>query len=166
MKNRHKKFSSIGNIVDPRNPFISKLRTVDQIIFHCTATKWGQECGAKKVDEMHLLRFGERSGCGYHYIINVDGSVEKGRWSDYPGAHAKNNNLDTIGIAYAGGLDKFGKQMIQGMNEAQYRTAKTLAKALLKGYNLEPKDFRGHNELPFVNKGCPCTPMEMFRSYL
>lgn len=163
---RHEQFSSIGQKIDPRDPYITKKRKINQIIFHCTATPWGQDCGAKRVDEMHIQRFGKFSGCGYHFVINVDGSVEIGRWSDYPGAHAKGYNSNTIGVAYAGGVDKFGRAMVQGLNEAQYRTAKTLARALLKGYELDVKDFVGHNELPHVNKGCPCTPMETFRSYL
>lgn len=163
---RHKKFSSLGKKVNPNSPYITKLRKIDRIVFHCTATVWGKPCGAKDIDLMHLDRFGLNSGCGYHFVVNTDGTVEKGRWSDFHGAHAKNENHDTIGVAYAGGLDKFGKQQVQGMNEAQYRTAKTLMRALIRGYELEPKDVVGHNELPYVNKGCPCTPMDMFRSYL
>jgi len=163
---RSKKFSSLGKIVDPREPFITKKRIIKKIIFHCSANSWGTNHGAKYIDRVHLQRFGKNSGCGYHWIIMTDGTVQKGRWADSQGAHAKDNNSDSLGIVYMGGLDKFGKQMVQGMNEAQYRTAKTLAKALLKGHKLKPKDILGHNELPFVNKGCPCTPMEMFRSYL
>jgi len=166
MKPRSKKFSSLGKKVDPSNPYITKSRKINKIVFHCTATPWGRDCGAKIIDAMHIKRFGANSGCGYHFIINVDGSVEKGRWSDTPGAHAKGENIETVAVVYAGGLDKFGRMMVQGMNEAQYRTAKTLARALLRGYKLPKDKFVGHNELPFVNKGCPCTPMEMFRSYL
>ena len=163
---RHVKFSSLGNKVDPKAPYITTKRKVNKIIFHCTASKWGDEFGAKKIDQVHIEKFGKRSGCGYHYIINVDGTVEKGRWSDYPGAHAKGKNRNTLGVAYAGGLDKFGKIMAQGMNEAQYRTAKTLLESLRRGYHLRQDDVLGHNELPYVNKACPCTPMHTLRSYL
>jgi len=163
---RHKKFSNVGDKVDPRKPYITKTRKVNEIVLHCSANTWGTKLDAKYIDREHMKRWGENSGCGYHYVILSDGSVQKGRWSDFIGAHVKGHNTGTIGICYMGGLDKKGNPMAQGMNEAQYRTAKTLIRALMAGYNLKQENVKGHNEYPFVNKACPCTSMQQLRNSL
>lgn len=163
---RHKQFSSINNVVDPAKPYITNKRKITKIAVHCTATIFGQHCDAKRVDQMHLNRWGRRSGCGYHYVIDIDGVVYKGRWSDHKGAHVKNFNANSIGIAYAGGLNKNREAMTDGMNEAQKRSMKALLKSLLKGYDLKPKDVLGHKEFPGANKACPCTPMQDLRDML
>ena len=168
---RNKKFSSLGNTVDPKKPYITKLRKVKNIIFHCSATPTGRNVTAKDIDAMHRMRWGANSGCGYHFIIRVDGVVEKGRWSDSNGSHAgpnkkigrESSNPETIAVVYAGGVDKNLRTLKEGMNEAQKRTAAILLNALVKGYNLGYINILGHNELPKVNKGCPCTYMKQRR---
>lgn len=168
---RHKKFSSIGDIVDPRKPYITKIRKINKIVFHCSAQVSGDDATAKDIDEMHRQRWGMNSGCGYHFIIRTDGVVERGRWSDSAGSHAgpdakigrKSSNVDTIAVCYIGGLDKNLKILKEGMNEKQKETAIILLAALKRGYELKTEDIVGHNELPKVNKGCPCTDMHDLR---
>ena len=168
---RNIKYSSLGKPVDPKNPYITKVRKVNKIIFHCSATPTGRDIGAKEIDEMHKVRWGANSGCGYHYIIDIHGKVQKGRWSDSAGSHAGPNikigrpssNADTIAVVYAGGVDNKMKALNEGMNEKQRATAIILLEALRKGYELKVTDILGHNELPKVNKACPCTHMDKLR---
>ena len=168
---RHKKFSSIGNTVNPKKPYITKQRKINQIIFHCTATTTGRDVTAEDVDKMHITAWGLNSGCGYHFLIDIHGKVKKGRWSDYPGSHAGPNkktgrpssNSDTIAVVYAGGLDKNLKALDEGMNELQRRTSVILLDALMRGYELDYVNILGHSELPLVNKSCPCTDMHQLR---
>ena len=168
---RHKKFSSLGQIVDPRKPYITKIRKVKKIIFHCSATPTGRDVGAKDIDDMHRNRWGANSGCGYHFIIDIHGRVQKGRWSDSNGSHAgpnkksgrKSSNAETLAVVYAGGVDENIIALDDGMNDKQKETAGILLRALLDGYKLDETDLLGHNELPKVNKGCPCTPMGKLR---
>ena len=168
---RHKKFSSIGRDVDPRNPFITKIRKINKIVFHCTATRESEDLSAEDIDVMHRKRWGENSGCGYHFIIDIHGNVKKGRWSDSAGSHAgpdkrtgrPSSNADTIGVVYVGGVDKNLKALKEGMNPRQRTTAKILLSTLARGYNLKTEDIVGHGELPLVNKGCPCTGMDELR---
>lgn len=169
--NRHKKFSSLGNEVQPYSPYITKLRKITKIVFHCSATPDGRDVTIEDIDRMHRERWGQNSGCGYHFLIDIHGKVKKGRWSDTPGSHAgpnkkigrKSSNPDTIAVVYAGGVDSKLRALKSGMNSLQRDTAVTLLWALKNGYGLKIEDIIGHNELPLVNKGCPCEPMDELR---
>ena len=160
---RHKKFSSIGKRLDPRYLFKTK-RKINEIIVHCTANSSNPKLGAKYVDHEHLKRWGKNSGCGYHYVIRTDGTLEKGRWADFAGAHARGRNRNSIGVSYVGGLDKRGHAMDQGMTPKQLQTMQTLLHTLTQIYGLNKYAVKGHNELPHVNKACPCTPMDKLRN--
>jgi hypothetical protein len=43
---------------------------------------------------------------GYHFVINIDGTVETGRGLDESGAHVQGNNSKSVGICMVG-TDKF-----------------------------------------------------------
>ena len=83
------------------------MRRIDEIIIHCTATKEGVDVDAKTIDKWHKQRGWK--GIGYHYVIKLDGTVEKGRKDEEIGAHCTNHNAHSIGIVYVGGLDSNGK---------------------------------------------------------
>ena len=82
------------------------MRQINYIIIHCSATKAGQDFHASDIDRWHKERGFD---CiGYHRVIDLDGTIEKGRNISKPGAHCKGHNADSIGICYIGGLDKDG----------------------------------------------------------
>ena len=74
---------------------------VEYIIVHCLQTPAGKEIDVNTVDEWHRQR--GFLCCGYHRIYQPDGSVQVGRPLSVKGAHAKNYNSKSIGVAYAGG---------------------------------------------------------------
>jgi len=41
---------------------------------------------------------------GYHYVVDLQGNVHKGRCITQVGAHVKGHNKTSIGICYVGGL--------------------------------------------------------------
>ena len=93
---------------------VNNTNKVDAIIIHCSATREGQDIGAKEIDAMHKQR--GFNGIGYHYVVRLDGKVEKGRNETAIGAHCNTKgfskesyNRHSIGICYVGGLDKAGK---------------------------------------------------------
>ena len=49
----------------------------NKIIIHCSATPRGVDYSAADIDKWHKQR-GFR-GIGYHYVIKLDGTIEKGR---------------------------------------------------------------------------------------
>jgi N-acetylmuramoyl-L-alanine amidase len=166
---RNKKFSSVGKVLNPTKLYKTDKRDIKKIVVHCTASSSSNtSVDAKMVDGWHLDR--GWSGIGYHYLIKRDGTLEKGRWVDNAGAHAKGYNRSTIGVVYAGGI----KGIIKGkyiadydnMTDAQHKTLITTLNTLKDMYNLKNTDIIGHNELPKVTKDCPCLTMSYIRDEL
>ena len=126
-----------------------KMRKINKIILHCSATKEGQSFTVKDIDAWHKQR---GFNCvGYHYVILLDGTIQPGRQESEVGAHTLGQNSNSIGICYIGGLDSNGKS--KDTRTALQKTAlKTLISNLKKKY--PDSTVHGHNE--FANKDCPC----------
>lgn len=125
------------------------MRNINLIIIHCTATMEGLDFKAKDIDLWHKQKGWK--GIGYHYVVDLDGTVEKGRPDAEIGAHCVGKNKNSIGIVYVGGLDKNGKPKDTRTPE-QKEALWELLRVLLVKY---PKaTIHGHNE--FSNKACPC----------
>ena len=89
------------------------MNNIDSIIIHCSATRAGQDFKAKDIDRMHRDR--NFSMIGYHYVIDLDGTIEEGRPLSMEGAHCNTKgtsgisyNKHSVGICYVGGLDANG----------------------------------------------------------
>ena len=80
---------------------------IKRIVVHCTATREGQAVNAATIRGWHLKQ--GWSDIGYHYVILLDGRVEKGRADNMVGSHVKGWNTGSLAIVYVGGLDKDGK---------------------------------------------------------
>jgi N-acetylmuramoyl-L-alanine amidase len=85
-----------------------KPEDVRWIILHCAATPEGRDVKVEDVRRWHVEERGW-SDIGYHWFIELDGSLEKGRSETLSGAHAKGFNSASIGVCYAGGTDSNGK---------------------------------------------------------
>src|SRR5688572_3246568 len=81
------------------------MRLILGIVIHCSASANGDgRVGRHTIDGWHRAR-GWRK-IGYHYVIEVDGTVEIGRELEEIGAHVEGFNSRTIGICMVG-TDKF-----------------------------------------------------------
>ena len=127
------------------------MRRINYIIIHCTATREGQPFTLDDVECWHRQR-GWRQ-CGYHYVIRLDGTIEKGRAEEDIGAHCKGHNHDSIGVCYVGGLDSDGRPCDTRTSE-QRRAMHALVKELRVAY--PGAEVVGHRDLPGVKKSCPC----------
>lgn len=125
------------------------MRRIDAIIVHCSATKEGKDFRAKDIDRWHKER-GFKS-CGYHYVITLDGSVERGRKDSEIGAHCSGHNQHSIGVCYVGGLDRNGKP--KDTRTPAQRSAMFDLLYLLKQQYPDAVIY-GHRD--FANKDCPC----------
>lgn len=131
---------------------------VKEIILHCAATPEGKVFTAKDIDRMHRQR-GFRK-IGYHYVIDLNGKVEKGRADNENGAHTIGHNSIALGICYIGGVAKDGKTPKDTRTEQQKVALYELVNELMEKYNLTLDDVHGHYE--FANKACPSFKMETF----
>ena len=125
------------------------MRSIDKIIVHCSATREGQHVTVQQIRQWHLQR--NFADIGYHYVVYLDGTVHKGRPLEKAGAHSKGHNAHSIGICYAGGLDRQGKPK-DTRTAAQKAALLSLIRELRQRF---PRaTVHGHRE--FANKACPC----------
>ena len=135
------------------------MNKVIHLILHCAATPEGKSFTAKDIDKMHKQR-GFRK-IGYHYVIDLDGTIEKGRTENETGAHCVGYNSKSLGICYIGGVAKDGKTPKDTRTKEQKQSMYELVDKLMKKYNLTLKQVHGHYE--FANKACPSFKIEKFR---
>jgi len=93
-------------------------RKINKIILHCTATPEFREVTVQDLRDWHVKGNGW-SDIGYHYFIDLQGVVHKCRPIERIGAHTKGHNKDSIGVAYAGGMDQEMKFAKDTRNEEQ-----------------------------------------------
>ena len=78
------------------------MRNITFIVVHCSANSEGSKLRVRDIDRYH--RSLGWNGCGYHYVIPTDGTIERGREESVAGAHCKGHNSHSIGVCYVGGL--------------------------------------------------------------
>lgn len=126
------------------------MRKITEIIVHCSATPEGQNFTAEDIDRWHKQKGWQ--GIGYHYVIELDGSVHKGRNEEVIGAHCLGHNAYSIGVCYIGGLDKWTKAPKDTRTDAQKQALIDLLKSLKEKY--PNAIIYGHRD--FSKKDCPC----------
>lgn len=125
------------------------MRTINEIIIHCTATPAGRAVTVADIRRWHRAR--GFADIGYHYVIALDGAVHAGRPLSVAGAHCLGHNAHSIGVCYVGGLDDEGHPA-DTRTEQQQRALRELVRELRQRY--PAATVHGHNE--FARKACPC----------
>ena len=123
------------------------MRYINDIIVHSTATPAGREVSLAEVESWHKAR-GWR-GCGYHYLIHLDGTIDNGAYISQPGTHCRGHNAHSIGVCYVGGVDKDYKAEDTRTPE-QKRALKQLVARLVKMYRCQ---VHGHRD--YCPTECP-----------
>ena len=124
------------------------MRTINEIIVHCSATPEGRDVTVEEIDKWHKQNGWK--GIGYHYVIYLDGSVHKGRSDEQVGAHCVKHNKNSIGVCYIGGCDK-NMRAKDTRTDAQKQSLIELLTQLKKLY--PNARIYSHNE--FAYKACP-----------
>lgn len=125
------------------------MRSIKEIIVHCTATSEGKDFTVQQIDSWHRQR-GFRC-IGYHYIIYRDGTVHRGRPESRVGAHCAGHNANSIGVCYIGGYAADGQTPKDTRTEAQRAALVKLLQELKKKY--PSATIHGHRD--FAAKACP-----------
>lgn len=128
------------------------MKEVLYLVLHCSSTRVSQKVTVDDIDRWHRAR-GWSGGCGYHWVVLQDGTIQAGRPEKFAGAHVKHYNQHAIGICYVGGVDDKG-------NCADTRTPEQKAALwfLLKDLKQSYPNAKivGHCNFPHVRKLCPC----------
>jgi N-acetylmuramoyl-L-alanine amidase len=119
------------------------------------------------IDQWHKRR-GFFFGCGYHYVIKRDGTIQHSKRVNagvhYQGAHVHGWNDVSIGICLVGGVSRkdrkkeggwtdakpennFTPAQMSGLRELLFILRQSFPKALVIGHRDVPNDFK---------KDCPC----------
>lgn len=143
------------------------MRRIDEIIIHCSDSPEGRNDKAEDIRKWHKQR--GFNDIGYHYVIDLDGTVEQGRPIEQAGAHCTEHNAHSIGICYIGGAywrdgvnakgkpikGKDGKAVLIPKDTRtilQRMAMKELVAQLREQF--PEATVHGHRE--FANKACPC----------
>ena len=136
------------------------MRTINEIIIHCSATKEGQDYTVKQIEGWHRAR--GFNGIGYHFVIYRDGTIHRGRTLLQVGAHCLNHNAYSIGICYIGGLNAEGKPK-DTRTDAQREALRTLV-LMLKEIYPEAKVLGHRDTSPDKNHNGIVEPSEWLKA--
>jgi N-acetyl-anhydromuramyl-L-alanine amidase AmpD len=116
------------NIIEKTYKLNGDLRTRSKttriILHHAAATN----CTVEDIDRWH-----KNNGwtcIGYHFFVNKKGEVYRGRKENTVGAHAGDNNTDSLGVCAEGNFEK------ETMPEAQKEALKELVAYLKNKYGI------------------------------
>jgi N-acetyl-anhydromuramyl-L-alanine amidase AmpD len=140
-------------------------KSTDAIVVHCTATLANAPYNVASIRQMHKAR--GFSDIGYHYLIGLKGEIWQGRKpQDSVGAHVKDFNDTTIGVAYVGGLrsidaaptDTRTPEQVKSLIKILSKLSKDYPKAVILGHRDLSKDLDldGVIEPREYMKMCPC----------
>lgn len=124
------------------------MRKITKIIVHCADTPEGRDNKAEDIRRWHKAR--GFNDIGYHYVVDLDGTIEPGRDVTIAGAHTTGHNADSIGVCYIGGADTDMKPK-DTRTEEQKTALRLLLKYLVQKY--PGAKIYGHRD--FAQKACP-----------
>lgn len=135
-------------------PGLSPRKSTTFIAVHCSASVPDIATDAKVIDRWHRQR--GFLMIGYHYVIKIDGTIEKGRDEDAIGAHVEGYNAVSVGICLVGGVDANGPtgKPVNNFSKEQFAALAGLLKTLKAKYPAAV--IQGHRDFPNVAKACPC----------
>lgn len=125
------------------------MRSITEIIIHCSATQEGKDFTTADIDRWHRER--GYDCIGYHYVIYRDGSVHHVRPLEKAGAHTVGHNANSIGICYIGGCASDNKTPKDTRTNQQKAALWTLLREL--AVKFPEAEIYGHRD--FAAKACP-----------
>ncbi|MDP2398862.1 MAG: N-acetylmuramoyl-L-alanine amidase [Burkholderiales bacterium] len=139
------------------------MRPITHIVVHCSASPNGRAVSAQEIDAWHRQRGFRRRApvgqphlphIGYHYVIDVDGTVTEGRSLGEIGAHVAGSNARSIGICLIG---------INRYTPAQWQALQQLHEDLARDY--PAAQWLGHRDFsPDQNGDGVIEPWEFIKT--
>lgn len=140
-------------------------RNWEGIVIHHSASParvWSKEtCRNLGVSDVRAWHLKENFGdIGYHYLIDADGHIHKGRPLDQVGAHcsATKRNYLSLGICLMGNFQ------YEAPSPIQIWALIILTRYLKEKYKIQDKMIEMHGKVPGANTLCPGKyfPVEYF----
>lgn len=125
------------------------MREIKEIILHCSDTPEGRDDHAADIRRWHKAQGWK--DIGYHYVIDLDGTVEPGRDVSEAGAHTQGHNANSIGVCYIGGRCADAGTPKDTRTDAQKASLLLLLKYLRSKY----PDAKIYGHRDFAAKACP-----------
>lgn len=122
------------------------MHSLSRVILHHSAS--ALTTTRDQIDQWH--RDKGWSGCGYHYVVEGDGTVQVGRRLPGQGAHARGANTDSIGICIVGDNTVAGREWTQKQIDATHMGLLTPLWALFPWLTLH-----GHRDVGSTRTECP-----------
>lgn len=122
------------------NGNLSIRNSTERIILHHAAAS---QCSVDDIDRWHKQK--GYSCIGYHFFIKKNGTIYRGRQENAVGAHAYQNNYNSVGVCFEGDFEK------EYMTDAQVESAKELVAYLKNKYNISK--VQKHKDVN--NTSCP-----------
>lgn len=136
------------------------MRKINKIIVHCSATPEGRSHSLADFRKWHVDGNGWKD-VGYHFIVDIDGSIYVARPLSQIGAHTIGHNADSIGVCYVGGVDADMKPKDTRTAEQKESLDKLLT-YLAYSFNAP---ISGHND--YTNaKACPSFKAKIEYAYI
>ncbi len=106
------------------------------------------------MDFEQIKKFHVWQGMGniaYHFFIEADGKVKRGRNESTAGTHTKANHMNerSIGVCLAGNFNT------EDPNPSQLQSLDQILRSLLIRYKLQPDDILAHREVSGAATECP-----------
>lgn len=120
------------------------MRKINKYILHCSASDRKEDDDISVIHSWHIAR--GFAGVGYHFFIKKDGTVQKGRNLEQPGAHVQGHNLDSVGICLSGCKD---------FTEKQFIALRDVIVNLNEQLKNQPNRPTIHGHCEFSSKTCP-----------
>jgi len=122
------------------------MRAIKHIVVHCADTPKGVDFDINDIANWHVLERGW-SDVGYHYVIKLDGTIQRGRALETKAAGVAGYNRNSIHICYIGGKDEDTRTVEQ-------RVSLVYLVGVLKRM-FPDAEALGHRDFPDVTKTCP-----------
>ncbi|MDP2628853.1 MAG: peptidoglycan recognition family protein [Nanoarchaeota archaeon] len=120
------------------------LGKVNKIIIHHSQR---QNDFPEFIRQRHIQRGFE--DIGYHWLVDAEGNLYKGRDEKFIGAHVFGHNKDSFGVCLIGDLDKAHPTKKQISTLIEFLRDKAIQN------KISTENILGHREFPNVTKTCP-----------
>ena len=123
------------------------MRRITNIVVHHSVS--GFSTTAVDIDRWHRAPPNNFACLGYHFVIEGDGKLGRGRELNRPGAHIKRQNKNTIGICVVGDNTQIKRKWRASQIETLVNLTDVLEVMFPGAVTL------GHRDMPNTNTACP-----------